>query len=516
MLNIQKWLTEPPYACYAPAVIEHIADQQWQQLDDVFWTTIPFGTGGRRGRMYAIGTQCHQRSHHRRKRQGLAHYVRSQSPAGALLACAVAYDTRHQSRHFAELCAGILVAAGFRVYLLDGFRSTPELSFLVRQKQCHCGIMVTASHNPPSDNAVKVYWSTGGQVLPPHDEAIIRCVQQVDEIAQADFQTAVAQGQIELCTEEVDEAFCATLAGTVSAVPATCTSSILPCTASARPPSARCWRAPDSATSPCTHPMPTPMGIFRTCRDMSPIPRIRAFSTLDRARTLAFRRTADSGHRSGLRSHGLRRTADICRTTPRGPRSTGNQLGALLADYVLERRQVAGTLSPQHYLVKTLVTTELIRRIGDSYGVRTCGDLPVGFKWIGGAIDEEGPEQFVLGCEESHGYLIGQYARDKDGAVACLLMSELAARLLAAGKSVHEKLDDLFWQHGVHTERLLTFQMEGSEGMAKMQRLMARLRERPPARMGGFSVCRRTRLPEPTDNLPRIGPAPCRGRAATW
>jgi phosphoglucomutase/phosphomannomutase len=159
-----------------------------------------------------------------------------------------------------------------------------------------------------------------------------------------------------------------------------------------------------------------------------------------------------------------------------------------LTDYVLQRRQEAGTLSPRHYLVKTLVTTELIRRIGDSYGVRTCGDLLVGFKWIGGAIDEEGPAHFVLGCEESHGYLVGQYARDKDGAVACLLMSELAARLKAAGKSVHERLDELFRQHGVHTEQLLTIQMEGSEGMARMNRLMDRFRRQPPAELGGLRV----------------------------
>ncbi len=139
-------------------------------------------------------------------------------------------------------------------------------------------------------------------------------------------------------------------------------------------------------------------------------------------------------------------------------------------------------------MVKTLVTTELIRRIADSYGVRTCGNLLVGFKWIGGVIDEEGPDDFLIGCEESHGYLVGQYARDKDGAVACLLMSELAAHLKAAGKSVHEKLDDLFWQHGAHLERLITFQMEGSEGMAKMQKLMDQFRNQPPESLGQSRV----------------------------
>jgi phosphoglucomutase/phosphomannomutase len=487
LLNIRKWLTEPPYACYASAVIEHIAGQQWRQLDDVFWTTIPFGTGGRRGRMYAIGTNAINDRTIGESAQGLAHYVRRQTPAGASLACAVAYDTRHRSRHFAELCAGIMVAAGFRVHLLDGFRSTPELSFLVRRKQCQCGIMVTASHNPPSDNAVKVYWSTGGQVLPPHDEAIIRCVEQVEEIGQADFHTAVARGQIDLCTEEVDEAFCATLAGHGFGGPRDL--HVLYSPLHGVGASAVC---PLLARAGFGHvtlypPHADPDGDFPNVPGHVSNPENpRVFDApIEHARAIGAQlvlATDPDCDRMGC--------AAPLTLQNNSPWATlnGNQLGALLADYVLERRRVAGTLSPQHYLVKTLVTTELIRRIGDSYGVRTCGDLPVGFKWIGGAIDEEGPEQFVLGCEESHGYLIGHYARDKDGAVACLLMSELAARLFAAGKTVHEKLDDLFWQHGVHTERLLTFQMEGSEGMAKMQRLMARLRERPPEAVGGLSV----------------------------
>ncbi len=131
----------------------------------------------------------------------------SQHPNEKKLACAIAYDTRHRSRHFAELCAEIMVAAGFTVYFLDGYRSTPELSFTVRFKRCHCGIMVTASHNPPCDNAVKVYWSTGGQVLPPHDAAIIKEVMECDKITRVPFDEALADGRVVYCQEEVDEAF---------------------------------------------------------------------------------------------------------------------------------------------------------------------------------------------------------------------------------------------------------------------------------------------------------------------
>ncbi|MCR9116589.1 MAG: phospho-sugar mutase, partial [bacterium] len=203
--NIRHWLTEPRYAKYAPEVIAHLADERWQELDDAFWTVIPFGTGGRRGKMYPIGSNAVNERTIGESALGLAEYVQ-QTQQGDL-SCAIAYDTRHRSREFAELCAGIMVARGFKVYFLDDYRSTPELSYLVRLKGCSCGIMVTASHNPPSDNAVKVYWSTGGQLVPPHDKNVIDLVYQVNEIEIADFEESLAAGKIEICTEEVDKAY---------------------------------------------------------------------------------------------------------------------------------------------------------------------------------------------------------------------------------------------------------------------------------------------------------------------
>ena len=164
---------------------------------------------------------------------------------------------------------------------------------------------------------------------------------------------------------------------------------------------------------------------------------------------------------------------------------TGNQIGALLTDFVLGH---TGNLTSDRYLVKTLVTTELVRRIGDSYGVTTHGDLLVGFKWIGGLMDEKGPEKFLLGLEESHGYLAGQYARDKDGPLACMLMAELAANAKAAGKSVCERLDALHRKHGYHAEKLLNVVMPGSEGMSRMQTLMERFRRKPPESLAGIPV----------------------------
>jgi phosphomannomutase len=161
---------------------------------------------------------------------------------------------------------------------------------------------------------------------------------------------------------------------------------------------------------------------------------------------------------------------------------------ALLTEYVLASRQRQGRLSREHYVVKTLVTSELVARIAASYGVEVVGDLMVGFKWIAGAMDERGPQRFVFGAEESHGYLVGAYARDKDATVAALLLAELAAAEKAQGRTLHEKLDSLLWQHGCHAERTVSLTMPGSEGMARMGRLMAALRERPPPKLAGQSV----------------------------
>jgi phosphoglucomutase/phosphomannomutase len=167
---------------------------------------------------------------------------------------------------------------------------------------------------------------------------------------------------------------------------------------------------------------------------------------------------------------------------------TGNQAGALLTDFLLGVRRAAGTLTPQHYVVKTLVTTELIRRIAEDYGVQTVGNLLVGFRWIAAEIDRRGPELFLLGAEESYGLLAGAHVRDKDGAVAAMLLAELAARLKQQGRTLHDKLDELFLRHGCHSEGQLNLKMPGEEGMADMRRLMTRLREDPPRVLGGLKI----------------------------
>lgn len=485
--NIKIWLTEPRYKEYAPQVAQHITSGKWKELDDAFWTIIPFGTGGRRGKMYPIGCNVINDRTIGESAQGLATYVLEQKLPPEALSCAIAYDTRHNSRHFAELCASIMVANGFKVYFLDDYRSTPELSFLVRDKKCACGIMVTASHNPPSDNAVKVYWAGGAQVVPPHDKAIVDRVMTTSEIKKADFATAVKDGKVVLCTAEVDAAF--NKAVFSQALPGPRDLKIIYSPLHGVGESAVCpaLAADGFKEVEVFGPHREPSGDFPNVPGHVSNPENPA--VFDAAIQRAQETEADIILATDPDCDRMGCAAPLSkdRTGPWGT-FTGNQLGALLADYVCEQKKKAGALTKEHYLVTTLVTTKMIRRIGDSYGVKTFDNLHVGFKWIAQQMDAAGPEKFLFGTEESHGFLVGAHVRDKDAAVACMLMAELAAAVKATGKTLHEKLDSLYWQHGYHGEQLLNVTMSGSAGMTRMLALMQNFRSAPPVMLGGMSV----------------------------
>ncbi|OUT59168.1 MAG: phosphomannomutase [Rhodopirellula sp. TMED11] len=485
--NIEAWLTEDRYSDYRDQVVALIADERWQELDDAFWTIIPFGTGGRRGQMYPVGSNMINDRTIGESAQGLADYVIEYNQGKESLSCAIAYDTRHRSRHFAELCAGIMAAAGIKVYFLDDYRATPQLSFAVRHKGCDCGIMVTASHNPPSDNAVKVYWSSGAQVLPPHDKNIIDRVMNCQQIRSMPFAEAQEKGLVEFITAEIDEAFLAAAGPQGFAGPKDVkvlytplhgvgAEAVMPMLKQDGFNDVKVYgpheeKSGDFPNVPGHVSNPENKHIFE-----QPISEAQA-----QGYDLILATDPDCD-RLGV-------AAPVTADTS-GPWTTftGNQIAALLTDYVLRKRAEAGTLSPEHYVIKTLVTTNLVRSISEEHSVRCVGDLLVGFKFIAKAMDENGPDLFVFGCEESHGYLVGQYCRDKDGAVACMLLTELAAELKSKGVSLAQHLESLYHKHGYHKEHLLNLFMKGSEGMAAMTRLMSAFRESPPSELAGLKV----------------------------
>ena len=484
--NLRTWLTEPRYATYADAVAADVEQQKWQELDDAFCAVIPFGTGGRRGKMYPIGPNVINQRTIGESAQGLATYVK-QHAGGAPLRCAIAYDTRHRSQEFAKLSAEVMVAAGFEVAFLEDCRSTPELSFAVRYKQCACGIMITASHNPPSDNGFKAYWSTGGQLVPPHDSGVIDEVYRVEAVERADFDEAVNAGKISLCQNEVDPAFVQAVAACAlpgprdlkiiySPLHGVGASAVCPVLAAAGFQDVEIY-APHAALD---GDFPNVPG--HVSNPENPVVFAAIVTQAKQVGADLVLASDPDCDRIGLAAP-LTTEADSDWAT-----MTGNQIAALLTEYVLERRQAAGSLTSDHYLVKTLVTTEMMRRIGDAFNVATHGNLLVGFKWIGEVMDQVGPEKFVFGGEESHGYLLGQYARDKDAAAAAMLVAGLAAQVKAEGKTLHEKLDALYWQYGYHAEKLFSLTLPGAQGMEQMKQLMQQLREAPPETLAGLKV----------------------------
>ena len=494
--TMRSWLREPRYAEFAEQLADLIvrakADQEmWKSLDDAYWTVIPFGTGGRRGKMFPVGSNAINDRTIGESAQGLAEYVMATRAKGSEPSCTIAYDTRHRSEHFAKLCSEILLAAGFKIFFLRGYRSTPELSYAVRYTESTCGIMVTASHNPPSDNAVKVYWSGGVQVLPPHDKGIIERVMQVNEISRFPFDDGVENGRVVFMEDELDPAFVRAvlkqatpgsrdLSVVYTPLHGVGATAVLPVLQGAGFQNVRLYG-----------PQAEPNGDFPNVPGHVANPENPEVLTgaIEEARN----RSDDVVMASDPDCDRLGAAAALAPKKDSDWKTfTGNQLGALLAEWVLETKRRQNVLQPTDTIVTTLVTSGLVRHIGEKYGLSVIDGLQVGFKWIGRTIDDIGPEHFVFGCEESHGYLAGTHVRDKDASVAALLLAELAAELKAQGRTLHQKLDDLFCIHGCHLERQVAIKLPGAAGMDRMREIMAGLRANPPTELGGLAV-RRTR-----------------------
>jgi phosphomannomutase len=492
--TMRDWLTQPRYAEFAGELatrIDRAAKEPatWKELDDVYWTVIPFGTGGRRGKMYPVGSNAINDRTIGESAQGLADYVLSVMPAGESPSCAIAYDTRHRSEHFAKLCAEVLLAAGFKIFFLRGFRSTPELSYAVRHTQSTCGIMVTASHNPPSDNAVKVYWAGGVQVLPPHDKGIIDRVMRCDAVHRESFDAGVAAGRVQFVEQEIDPAFVAAVLKQSTAgsrdvsilytpLHGVGASAVVPVLKGAGFKQLRLYG-----------PQEMPDGDFPNVPGHVANPENPA--VLEGAIAEAKARGDDLVMASDPDCDRLGAAAPLTMAAGSAWQTfTGNQLAALLVDWVLSSRKRLGVLKATDHVITTLVTTGIVRRIADASLATTVDTLQVGFKWIGQAIDQTGPEHFVFGCEESHGYLAGTHVRDKDASVASLLLAELTASLKSQGKTLHEQLDAIFCTHGCHLERQVAITLPGAAGMDRMREIMATLRSKPPAALGGLPVAR--------------------------
>ena len=393
---------------------------------------------------------------------------------------AIAFDSRHRSREFARRTACVMAAHGFQVFFFPEPRATPELSFAVIAECCHTGVVISASHNPPSDNGFKTYWSTGGQILPPHDAGIIACVDATTEIPTVDFDAAVRDGRIKLLGENMDAAYTRAVCLQSLSPARDITALYTPLHGVGESSVYRVVRQLGFKGVSIFEPQRTLDGSFPNVPDQLPNPeRFEVFGP-------AIAHAKQTGAELVLASDP---DADRMAVAVRDRSGefvclTGNQLSALLTDHVLSHRAANGSLTADHFIIETLVTTPLVAAIGQHYGVQVVRDVLVGFKHIAFEIDRHGPDQFVFATEESIGFMAGNYSRDKDAAIGAIYVLELAAELKQRGETLLDQLDRLHVRHGVHVEQTVSIMAPGPTGRARVARIMQALRTAPVCTMG--------------------------------
>lgn len=481
---IAAWLTQPKYEEYRAELEELIGKEEWQALEDSFFTVVPFGTGGRRGTV-GIGSNRINNVTIGESAQGMAQYLLTKPAEAHARSVVIAYDTRLTSKEFAERAAAIFAANGIMVYLGEDFRPTPELSFAVHHLQAAAGVVISASHNPPRDNGFKAYWSDGGQVVPPHDEGIMQEVAKVDRIIRMPYARAAAEGKITLVGSDIDDAY----------VQAVCNESLV----ASR--SARIVYSPLHGTGSMSvvpvlqtagfndltiiDEQATPDGNFPNVPNHAPNPELRETAEMVTARAQELE--ADLAITTDPDADRL----GVVARTPGGEYQflTGNQIAALLGHFVLTQLRAQDKLRPDHFMVKTIVTTDALDALAADFNVKIYNKILIGFKYVAELIRKnEGREEFLFGGEESHGILKGSYTRDKDAAVAALLMAELASHLKDQGRTIPDALFDLYRQYGLFVETLHTNHYPGASGSQTMQALMQGLRTAPPRDIGGRTV----------------------------
>ncbi|MBU0934924.1 MAG: phospho-sugar mutase [Spirochaetes bacterium] len=465
-----------------------IADNNMKELEDRFYRDLEFGTGGLRG---LIGGGYNRMNSYvvRRATQGMCDYLNSAVKGKSLSAC-IAYDSRNYSDVFALDTALIFAANGIKAYLFSSLRPTPELSYAIRLLKADTGVVVTASHNPPAYNGYKAYWNDGAQVIEPHDKGIIDRVNAVQNIKVMPKDEALAKGMLVMIDKEVDEPYVQmvkdqlfrpelfkTMAKDVKVVftPLHGTGAMhfervmgdLGLSVATVPEQ----REPDKTFHTVAYPNPEEAAALKMALELG-----------SKVKADVVMATDPDADRLGI-------------AVPDGTGDfvliTGNQLGSLHADYILLSRKELGRMPKRPATIRSIVTTELQRRIAESYGAE-CHECLTGFKWIADLMRrfEETGLDFVYGTEESYGYLVETEARDKDGISAAAMTAEMTLYWRSKGKSLLQRLDELYLQHGYHQESGINKYFEGSSGMDIMKGIMAKYRSDQPKALGGIQVVR--------------------------
>ena len=491
MQEYQKWLTSGALTAEEQAELEAIKDDP-KEIESRFYGPLEFGTAGLRGTM-AVGLHHMNIYVIRHATQAFANVIAAEGEEAKRRGVAVCMDCRNNSMTFARAAAEVCAANGIHVRIFDALRPTPELSFAVRHYGCQAGINVTASHNPKEYNGYKVYWSDGAQLPPHHAEAIARELEKIDiftGIKTMAYDDAVAQGLIEVIGQETDESFLQEVMAMVTdpqAIPAVADSFKLVYT-----PFHGCGYklVPEALRRAgikhllCVPEQMVIDGNFPTVVSPNPENPEGFYLAIDLAREndVDFILGTDpDSDRVGI----MVRDKDGTYKTV-----TGNQTGVLLLDYLMGAMARTGRLPEKPVALKTIVTTEMARAVAEAHGA-ACYDTFTGFKFLAEKKDKleaAGEGKVVFSYEESYGYMLGDFVRDKDAVTASLLLTEMAAYYAGKGMTVLEALQALYEKYGWYGEKTFNLVMPGLDGLADMARLMKSLREAPPAQIAGVNV----------------------------
>jgi phosphoglucomutase len=481
--RIDSWLT-PAYDADTQAEIKQLqASGQDEALTDAFYRSLEFGTGGLRGVMGA-GSNRMNRYTLGMATQGLSNYLRQSFPDQEIKV-AIAHDSRNNSRLFAETVANVFSGNGITVYLFDDLRPTPELSFAIRHLGCQSGCVITASHNPKEYNGFKVYWNDGSQVVAPHDKNIIVEVNKITSPTEVKFEGDASR--IHSIGKELDDAYLAELKK-LSINPAAIERQhdlgivYTPIHGSGIklvPPGLAAFGFTNVSV---VEAQATPDGNFPTVQSPNPEEKSAMQLALDQAKAqnadivLATDPDAD---RVGV---------GVKNSQGEWVLLNGNQTAALLTHYILSARAKAHKAQHNDFIVYTIVTSEILGDIARHYGVKSYRTL-TGFKYIAGLIRElAGQESYICGGEESYGFLIGDFVRDKDAISACALVAEMAAVAKDQGRTLYEEMEQMYAEYGLYVEDLISLTKKGQRGAEEIKEMMAELRKNPPATLAGSPV----------------------------
>lgn len=483
---VRAWLESEMYSDFHDEIRALVEAGEWEQLNDGFYEHITFGTGGMRGAMGVGPARVNTRTIGEAT-EALAQYIETFGEEAKKRGVVVCHEVRESSREFAEYVCEVLMAHDIRVYLFESFRATPVLSFAVPHLGAQAGVMISASHNPKTDNGYKLYWSKGEQVVDPHASEIVKRVAGVQAVPTRSIAEGTEQKLFSIVGAEIDAAYVDAVLASAVYGDARAVSIVYTPLHGAGQTSTLPALEKVGFTIHRVESQMAPDGTFASVNGGKPNPEDpKAF---DQALELAKKVDADLIFANDPDADRL----GVAVKTDDGSYQflTGNQTGVLILDSLLSKRKAKGVLKPTDVVVKTMVTTEMVTRMCEAYGVRLVGDLLVGFKYIADVMKSLSPgEEFVLGVEESLGYLTGTYAHDKDAAGGAVTFAELAAELKRDGGNVLVHLDSLYEQYGYFVETLASSQFAGASGASIMDRMMNSLRENPPSKIGDERVYR--------------------------